>query len=342
MKPVKSEGKGEKRSTREKRPASKPAAAPAKPVKVETRSPVEKQHLANIGDFAELVKELLDLNGAAVISSKGKRVNALVASAQLYIKVLNSANCKLEKHHHEYREMYAEYKPEILKCFVNDTWMNELDENTVIDIQLGKGTEFERKNVTLKVSAACYNAIKVREAIKNARYKNANEKQIAFASTDFQYVALFHFRLLTVIRDALGDEHADSKRLADLIEKFRIPAGMGDDEDEEEKPQGEGIARFINGISGDQAKKIDSKGVVDAIEKVTSNTGMIDNITTAIKDLNNPSNKKNRADQFADLAKQMAPTFETMFTAVTGQQMGGDDDEETESGSESSGSEESE
>lgn len=338
MKPVKSEGK---RSTGEKKSSNAGATAPAKPVKVETRSAVEKQHLANIGDFAELVAELLSLNSASVISSKGKRVSALVVSAQLYIKALKSANCKLEMHHKLYRELYADYKPEILKCHANDTWMNELDENTVIDVQLGKGTAFESKNVTLKISAACYNAIKVRESIKSARYKNANEKQIAFASADFQYVALFHFRLLTVIRDALGDEHADSKRLTDLIEKFRIPAGMGDDDEEEDKPQGEGIARFINGISGDQAKKIDSKGVVDAIEKVTSNSGMIDNITTAIKDLNNPTNKKNKADQFADLARQMAPTFETMFEAVTGQTMDGDD-EESDSGSESSGSDDSE
>ena len=311
---------------------SKPQKAVPKPVK--TADPVIQVHLSNLRNLAELVKDLLELTGGNIISSRGKKISPLVASAVHYIKALSTANCKVDDHHELFRQLYAEHSRRILKCVDNEGWMNRL--STSIKIQIGKGTSFEKRNITMNISVALSNAIKLKEEIDDAKYSNVNDREAAMGSYNYQYVPLFYYRFLTVIRDALGDKHADSNTIDKLIDHYRSPAGLDSSEEESKEEAGAGIADFIKGISGDKAK-IDSKGLVKAIEKATSDTSMVSTIQDAVKDMGTKG-KKGKEDAFVDMARKIGPVFTNIFESVGGG--GGDDDESSGSG-ESGSSEDS-
>lgn len=320
------------RSTKSESKSKKPTKKVDQPKPVTSKLPTaaEREQVNDIDSLAKLVKELLSMNGNVISSSRSKPVvNPLARQAERYISVLHSANCKIEAHHALYRDMFSEHRHSFLKSVGHEDWMKDHS----INIHLGKGTDFENRKMILKISVACTNAYELRENIKNASYKNENMRERALGSSDYQYLALFYFRLLIVIKNALGEKHRDHSALVKLIAHYQEEADLLSEEDEDtEKPKGEGINRLVNDLSGGKAK-IDSKNVVDVIEKVTSNSDMIDKITDTMREVGN--NKGDRTKVFAKMAEEVAPVFMDIFDSVAG----GANKEEgsgSESGSESS------
>ena len=342
-KPEKSTSRTPKKNVPSVTPKKKTTQVPSEkkrePVRVP--SPEEVRQLNNIKSLANLVKELLQRGSTTIIRSRTTKKdsgNLLVKSADQYIKALGAANCKLEIHHVLFREMYEKYRVHFLKCKNNESWMNNLPDT--INIQLGVGTQFEKNKITLKISVACSNALKERQAIDAKEYDNVNDREEARGKYEYQYLPLFYFQILTVISDALEEEHSDQPILKKLIAYYHEQAGLAAESSSEE--EGGAAERLSQAFGGTGKSKIDGKGIERAIEQVTGNKGMLQDITSTIEEFTQSSKKKGKkpgkeeqVDALTEMTKKIGPAFLDILDNVTG----GNRDESSESGS-NSGSEE--
>lgn len=284
---------------------------------------INKIHLENLKQFACLVKEIIETMSD---SKKGKKSNPIVEYANRYIKTFDTANCNISVHHQLYIEFYQKYKKKILKSTTDPEWMNELD--TSINIQLGIGTPIEKKNVTLKISVACNAALKMRDKLEKGTYKNANDREEALGHYTYQFVDLFYYRLLTVIKDALGENHSDIKKLDKLISDHKDQTHLNESEDDttsDSETGAAGIGQFLKNVTG--GEQMSSKNISKAVESITGNKSVTDQLSGAFENIEKKSKNKETfqgKEMFASIMEDLAPALGGVFDAL-----GGNGDKET-------------
>jgi hypothetical protein len=304
----------------------KGSASGDKPTKKVTNidNAVEKKYLGNLKSFALLVKEILETKQDEKISSKTKKqTNPLIEAANRYIKSLDTANCNVSIHHKLYTEYYKDYSKYILKSDKNPSWMNE--QKNSINIQLGKGTAFENKNITLKISVACNTALKMKSDIDDTEYDNPNDREEAMGNYVYQFVDLFYYRLLMVIRDALevsDEEHPDLKKIDKLIlhhrEKTHLKPSSGSSSSSDEDTGAAGIGNFLKNVTGSQ--NFPSKSITKTLEDITSNPEVKDKLATTFDTIEKKSKGNKKLDgkeMFSSVMEDLAPALGGIFDVIS-------------------------
>jgi hypothetical protein len=285
----------------------------------------EKKYLSNVKNFALLVKEILETKNDEKVSSRTtkKAKSPIIEAANRYIKSLDTANCNVLIHLKLFLEYYQEFSKYILKSDKNPEWMN--NHKNAINIQLGKGTAFENKNITLKISVACNIALKMKSDIDEASYDNDNEKEEALGNYTYQFVDLFYYRLLLVIKDALEINNLkdDIKKIDKLIVHHKAKTHLNSSssssssEDDDGDTGAGGISNFLKNVTG--GENISAKHITKTLEDITSKKEITDKLASTFDNIEKKSKGKEKMggkEMFSSVMEDLAPALGSIFDAM--------------------------
>ena len=270
------------------------------------------QKVDNMKALALLVKEIIETGLPRQPKGSKTNVHPGVRTAENVIKGLLSANCKIEYYLPAYEKIYTTHKRAILKSRSNLYWMTEI----VVKAELGDA----KSGVCLNLSMAMNSAMKMRKAIEDKKYSNPNDKDEAFGNYKFVYVSLLHYRLLTVIIDAIPPDHADIDKLTELMEEFKAETHLNSDESDSEssdesKPS---LGKTVSELSGD---KITSKGIENIIGSFASNASAFEKVKEVVTNMKaTDGNPLENTELLTSTVTSIAPIFNTMFTDMANAQ----------------------
>jgi len=302
-------------------------------------------HYNNLLVFAKLIKEVHEYD------CNNNRPSKLALFANNYIKSLRSANSKVQVHHKYYKEIYRNYRPEILK---SDECTNWLIDNQV-EIHIGVEVEaFKRKNLILKISSAYSKAVGIQTEINKKKYKNDNEREIATGKYSYTYADEIMFRLLNIFFNCSESENKDKSVLMKCMKFFKSKTLIKSDSSDDSNNSSEGSegSEETNSTSGEKNEKNEknrkngknskngkndrgaealtkmaervtgekvssSRQLEKVIEQVTSNNEMFESLEKVQKDMKKRGKmrKEDAGDIMRNLTEAITPVLVNMVDA---------------------------
>ncbi len=293
----------------------------------------DKRKNDNLRHLALIVKEIFEVSPdtSQIISSKKKELRPHIAYCNTYINSLTTANCKVSIHHVLYYNLFQTYRTQFLHLEDNLSWMN--NEKQSINIQLGKGTKFEKQNITLKLSMACNIAIKMKKVIDDKDYDNINDQEEARSGFRYQFLDIFYYRLIIVIIDSLPKtEKSDMRLLIDIADKFRANTHLKSDESDtssDEETGANALGQTINNMTGGS---IGGKELTNALKSITSNpkittrlAGIFSTLEQKTKEGEGTDSKDIISSMVSDIAPVLGETFDALGDLGLGKKKTNDD-----------------
>lgn len=287
----------------------------------------EMKARASMIGLASLVKEVL------VFEDKKSSSNPFVTYADNFKHLASKANAKMSVLHVLFEELFNANRASILSSDSHPLWLT----NKSVEVHFGKNGKWHRKNYILKISAAFFKALKIREQVdkkiqdqRDKGKENPNETEAARVKYSYLFIELLHHHLLEVIADALGDAHQDYKEVKRLSLHFRESSHLKSKNESEDKSDEQDIGHRLDKVvkGGIGGKKINQ-----AINTMTSDGGMLDNVVsmlTKVQEAPKTGNKKaDMVNILSGLIPDMADTMDDITTMLG-------DNKEKESSSDSS------
>ena len=248
-------------------------------------------------------------------ASKG--TNMVVTYAENYKAVLGKQNMKVDKVHLVHEKLFEQHREDILNSDKNMFWAKD---KTVTVHFGGDDRRYAKKNYILKLSIAFFKAYNVREEIEkrikaesvDGKEPNPNFVEMERGRFEYSFTEELLFRMLVVIRDALGETHPDFKKVSKLCEHFRA---MTRHRDREEVPQNpDGIAAKLSKVSGGG---ITSDKISQAIGGLVGQDGLFEGIEDMYTQVKNAPKTGDKKKDMANILTNIGPQMADALTSVT-------------------------